>query len=141
MSTPSPRSTIPHTSYFSPRTTENFQINMSLSLDGHWRRTQPPRTNTPEWSRVIPGGPADLQGLLKASDKIAGVGQGDGEIVDVVGWRLDDVVALIRGEKDSTVRLQVIPSKGAGAGSSKVISIVRDKVKLEEKSAQSKVLI
>ena len=129
----------PHTSYFTPRTTENFQINMSLSLTGIGAELNIEDEYT-RVVRIIPGGPADLQGLLKASDKIAGVGQGDGEIVDVVGWRLDDVVALIRGEKDSTVRLQVIPSKGAGAGSSKVISIVRDKVKLEEKSAQSKVL-
>jgi len=129
----------PHTSYFTPRTTENFQINMSLSLTGIGAELNIEDEYT-RVVRIIPGGPADLQGLLKASDKIAGVGQDDGEIVDVVGWRLDDVVALIRGEKDSTVRLQVIPSKGAGAGSSKVISIVRDKVKLEEKSAQSKVL-
>ena len=129
----------PHTSYFSPRTTENFQINMSLSLTGIGAELNIEDEYT-KVVRIIPGGPADLQGLLKASDKIAGVGQGDEEIVDVVGWRLDDVVALIRGEKDSTVRLQVISSKGAGAGSSKVISIVRDKVKLEEKSAQSKVL-
>ncbi len=129
----------PHTSYFTPRTTENFQINMSLSLTGIGAELNIEDEYT-RVVRIIPGGPADLQGLLKASDKIAGVGQGDEEIVDVVGWRLDDVVALIRGEKDSTVRLQVIPSKGAGAGSSKVISIVRDKVKLEEKSAQSKVL-
>ena len=129
----------PHTSYFTPRTTENFQINMSLSLTGIGAELNIEDEYT-RVVRIIPGGPADLQGLLKASDKIAGVGQGDGEIVDVVGWRLDDVVALIRGEKDSTVRLQVIPSKGAGAGSSKVISMVRDKVKLEEKSAQSKVL-
>ena len=129
----------PHTSYFTPRTTENFQINMSLSLTGIGAELNIEDEYT-RVIRIIPGGPADLQGLLKASDKIAGVGQGDEEIVDVVGWRLDDVVALIRGEKDSTVRLQVIPSKGAGAGSSKVISIVRDKVKLEEKSAQSKVL-
>ena len=129
----------PHTAYFSPRTTENFQINMSLSLTGIGAELNIEDEYT-RVVRIIPGGPADLQGILKASDKIAGVGQGDEEIVDVVGWRLDDVVALIRGEKDSTVRLQVISSKGAGAGSSKVISIVRDKVKLEEKSAQSKVL-
>ena len=129
----------PHTSYFSPRTTENFQINMSLSLTGIGAELNIEDEYT-RVVRIIPGGPADLQGLLKASDKIAGVGQGDEEIVDVVGWRLDDVVALIRGEKDSVVKLQVISSKGSGAGSSKVISIVRDKVKLEEKSAQSKVL-
>jgi carboxyl-terminal processing protease len=129
----------PHTAYFSPRTNENFQINMSLSLTGIGAELNIEDEYT-KVVRIIPGGPADLQGILKPSDKIAGVGQGDDEVIDVVGWRLDDVVALIRGEKDSTVRLQVIPAKGAGAGSTKLISIVRDKVKLEEKSAQSKVL-
>jgi carboxyl-terminal processing protease len=129
----------PHTSYFSPRTTENFQINMSLSLEGIGAEL----TTEDEYTkvvRIIPGGPADLQGILKAEDKIVGVGQDDEEIVDVVGWRLDDVVDLIRGAKDSTVRLEVIPGSGEAADSITLISIVRDKVKLEEKSAQSKIL-
>ena len=129
----------PHTSYFSPRTTENFQINMSLSLEGIGAEL----TTEDEYTkvvRIIPGGPADLQGILKAEDKIIGVGQDDEEIVDVVGWRLDDVVDLIRGAKDSTVRLEVIPGSGEAADSITLISIVRDKVKLEEKSAQSKIL-
>ncbi len=129
----------PHTSYFSPRTTENFQINMSLSLEGIGAEL----TTEDEYTkvvRIIPGGPADLQGILKAEDKIIGVGQNDEEIVDVVGWRLDDVVDLIRGAKDSTVRLEVIPGSGEAADSITLISIVRDKVKLEEKSAQSKIL-
>ncbi|MDB9971019.1 PDZ domain-containing protein, partial [Porticoccaceae bacterium] len=80
----------PHTSYFSPRTTENFQINMSLSLEGIGAelRTEDEYTKV---ARVIPGGPADMQGILKASDKIIAVGQGDGELVDVIGWRIDDV--------------------------------------------------
>ncbi|EAS47470.1 tail-specific protease prc [gamma proteobacterium HTCC2207] len=129
----------PHTSYFSPRTTENFQINMSLSLEGIGAelRTEEEYTKV---ARVIPGGPADLQGILKASDKIIAVAQGDEELVDVIGWRIDDVVELIRGAKDSTVRLELIEGGSDSADSTKVIAIVRDKVKLEEKSAQSKII-
>jgi carboxyl-terminal processing protease len=129
----------PHTSYFSPRTTENFQINMSLSLEGIGAelRTEDEYTKV---VRIIPGGPADLQGILKAEDKIMGVGQDQEEIVDVVGWRIDEVVALIRGAKDSVVRLQIIPAKGEAADSTAIVAITRDKVKLEEKSAQSKIL-
>lgn len=129
----------PHTSYFSPRTTENFQINMSLSLEGIGAelRTEDEYTKI---VRVIPGGPADLQGILQAEDKIIGVAQDQDEMVDVVGWRIDEVVALIRGAKDSVVRLQIIPGKGESADSTAIIAITRDKVKLEEKSAQSKIL-
>ena len=129
----------PHTAYFSPRTTENFQINMSLSLEGIGAQL----TTEDEYTkviRVIPGGPADLQGIIQAEDKIAGVAQGDLEMVDVVGWRIDEVVALIRGAKGSVVRLQIIPNNGTAADSIKIISITRDTVKLEEKSAQSEII-
>lgn len=129
----------PHTSYFSPRTTENFQINMSLSLEGIGAEL----TIEDEYTkvvRIIPGGPADLQDILKAEDKIIGVGQDNEDIVDVVGWRLDDVVDLIRGAKGSTVRLDVIPGSGEAADTTITIAIVRDTVKLEDKSAQSKIL-
>lgn len=125
----------PHTAYFSPRTTENFQINMSLSLEGIGAELTTKDEYT-EVVRLIPGGPADLQGILKPEDKIVGVGQGDNEIIDVVGWRIDDVVDLIRGEKGSIVRLQISTS----ADTPKIVSIVRDRVKLEDKSAQSKIL-
>ena len=129
----------PHTSYYSPRTTENFQINMSLSLEGIGAELTIEDEYT-KVARIIPGGPADLQGLLKAEDKIISVGQDDKELVDVIGWRLDDVVDLIRGPKDSTVRLEVIDGASDSADSTEVIAIVRDKVKLEEKSAQSKII-
>jgi len=129
----------PHTAYFSPRTTENFQINMSLSLEGIGAELTTEDEYT-KVTRVIPGGPADLQGIIQAEDKIAGVAQGDLEMVDVVGWRIDEVVALIRGAKGSIVRLQIIPNKGTAAGSSKIIAITRDTVKLEEKSAQSEIM-
>ena len=129
----------PHTAYYSPRTTENFQINMSLSLEGIGAELTVEDEYT-KVARIIPGGPADLQGLLKAEDKIISVGQDDKELVDVIGWRLDDVVDLIRGPKDSTVRLELIDGASDSADSTEVIAIVRDKVKLEEKSAQSKII-
>ena len=129
----------PHTSYYSPRTTENFQINMSLSLEGIGAELTTEDEYT-KVARVIPGGPADLQGMLKAEDKIISVGQENEDLVDVIGWRLDDVVQLIRGAKDSTVRLEVIDGSSDSADSTEIIAIVRDKVKLEEKSAQSKVI-
>ena len=126
----------PHTAYYSPQTSENFQINMSLSLEGIGAELLSEDDYT-KVVRVIPGGPADLQGILKAEDKIVGVGQGDEPIVDVVGWRIDDVVALIRGPKDSVVRLQVLPFNSETID---IIEIIRDKVKLEERSAQKRVL-
>ena len=128
----------PHTSYFSPRTNENFKINMSLSLTGIGAELTTEDDYT-KVSRLIPGGPADLQGVLRAEDKIVGVGQAEDPIVDVIGWRIDEVVELIRGEKDTKVRLELISAKG-DSSNTKTITIVRDKVKLEDKSAQSKVL-
>ena len=128
----------PHTAYFSPRRNENFQISMSLSLEGIGAEL----TTEDEYTkviRVIPGGPADLHGSLKAEDKIVGVGQDEEDIVDVIGWRIDDVVALIRGAKGTSVRLEYIPANG-DSSNTKIIKILRDKVKLEDKSAQSKIL-
>ena len=129
----------PHTQYFSPRTSENFNINMSLSLEGIGAvlRTEDEYT---EVVRVVPAGPADKSGLLKPSDRIIGVGQGEtGKIIDVVGWRLDDVVELIRGPKDSVVQLEIVPAS-SDSGESKFIKIVRNMVQLEEQSAQKKLI-
>lgn len=130
----------PHTNYFSPRTSENFNINMSLHLEGIGAVLQPEDEYT-KVARLVPGGPADKQGQLKPSDRIVGVGEGKaGEIQDVVGWRLDDVVDLIRGPKGSVVRLEVIPASAKSDAEHKVISIVRNEVTLEEQSAQKRVL-
>ncbi|MCP5160394.1 MAG: carboxy terminal-processing peptidase [Hahellaceae bacterium] len=130
----------PHTNYFSPQTSENFNINMSLSLEGIGAVLQTDNEYT-KVIRLVPAGPASKQGQLQTSDRIVGVGQGeDGEVVDVVGWRLDEVVALIRGPAKSIVRLQIIPSDSKDDSQTRMINIVRDKVKLEEQAAQSQVL-
>jgi carboxyl-terminal processing protease len=128
----------PHTAYFSPRNTENFNINMSLSLQGIGAVLQTEDEHT-KVVRLVPAGPAAKAGELQPADKITGVGQDKGEIVDVIGWRLDEVVDLIRGAKGTTVRLEIIPSDAADL-KTKVISIVRDEVKLEEQSAQKKII-
>jgi carboxyl-terminal processing protease len=129
----------PHTNYFSPRTSESFSIRMSLSLEGIGAVLQNEDGYT-KVVRIVTGGPADKQGLLKASDRISGVGQGkDGDMISVVGWRLDEVVELIRGPKDSFVRLEVSP-KDTAAQASKVIQIKRDKVNLEDQAAQKAVI-
>ena len=130
----------PHTNYLSPRRSENFNINMSLSLEGIGAVLQTEDEYT-KVARLVAKGPADKQGELQPSDRIVAVAQGtDGEFEDVIGWRLDEVVQLIRGPKDSTVRLQVIPAKAKTTDQRKVITIVRNKVKLEEQSAQKKIL-
>jgi carboxyl-terminal processing protease len=130
----------PHTNYLSPRRSENFNINMSLSLEGIGAVLQMEDEYT-KVARLVAKGPADKQGELHPSDRIVGVGQGEaGELEDVIGWRLDEVVKLIRGPKDSTVRLEVIPAKAKSTDQRRVITIVRNKVKLEEQSAQTKIL-
>ncbi len=130
----------PHTNYLSPRRSENFNINMSLSLEGIGAVLQQEDEYT-KVARLVAKGPADKQGELQPSDRIVGVGQGEsGPMEDVIGWRLDEVVELIRGPKDSTVRLEVIPAKSKAADEHKIVTIVRNKVKLEEQSAQKKIL-
>ena len=129
----------PHTSYFSPRRAENFDIDMRLSLEGIGAVLQ----NEDEYVkvvRVVPAGPADQQSDLKAAELIIGVGQGDeGPMTDVIGWRLDDVVDLVRGKKGTVVRLDVIPAAGR-ADEFRRLVITRNEVRLEEQAAQSKII-
>ncbi|MEO0443947.1 MAG: carboxy terminal-processing peptidase, partial [Pseudomonadota bacterium] len=130
----------PHTNYLAPRTSENFNINMSLSLEGIGAVLQTEDEHT-KIVRLVKGGPAQKQGVIKAADLIIAVGQGDkGEMVDVIGWRLDEVVSLIRGPKNTTVRLQIDPADPSEKGT-KVVRIKRDKVKLEDQAAQKAVFI
>jgi len=130
----------PHTEYFPPRQAENFDIDMSLSLEGIGALLEPAGEYT-RIQRLVPGGPAEKGGQLKASDRIVGVGQGtNGEILNVVGWRLDEVVDLIRGQKGTTVRLEILSGDAPEGAPTRIISIVRDRVKLEEQEARKKVL-
>ena len=127
----------PHTQYFSPQTAENFDINMSLSLEGIGAVLSSEDEYTKVVS-VVPGGPAEKAGQLRAGDKIISVAQGkNGKLEDVVGMRLDDVVKLIRGPKHTIVRLEIIPAAGK-SGSSRIYEVVRDQVKLEEQDASKK---
>jgi len=130
----------PHSSYLSPRNSEEYRIQMSLSYFGIGASLQPDDDYV-KIINIIPGGPADIDGSLKPNDLITGVAQGeDGEIVDVVGWRLDDVVDLIRGPADSVVRLQIIPSDALPGSGERVIALTRGQVKLEEQAAQSDIV-
>jgi carboxyl-terminal processing protease len=128
----------PHTNYLSPENAENFDISMSLELQGIGAVLQSDEDYTKVSSLVV-GGPAQKQGQLKPNDKIVSIAQGaDGEFVDVVGWRLDEVVKLIRGPKGTIVRLEVIPSDPT-ATVNKNITIKRETVKLEDQAAKKAV--
>lgn len=130
----------PHTSYLSPISSDNFKISMSLSLEGIGAQLQQDGDYT-KIAEIIPGSPAARSKQLKRDDRIIGVGQGeDGEIVDVIGWRLTDVVQLIRGPKGTKVRLLVIPAEKFATGETKEVIIERDKIKLEEQAAKKKIL-
>ena len=130
----------PHTSYFSPRNSENFRINMSLSLEGIGAALQTEDEYTVV-RRVIAGGPAALSELVSVDDRIVGVGEGETEeIVDVVSWPLADVVDRIRRPKGSTIRLKLLPGNAPAGSPPKVIRLVRDKIKLEEQAAKSSVV-
>jgi carboxyl-terminal processing protease len=130
----------PHTAYLSPRNSENFQIQLSLSLEGIGAALQGEDEYTVV-QRVIPGGPASASGQLQAGDRVTGVGQGrDGRIEDVIGWRLDDVVDLIRGRKGTTVRLEVLPKGASDGAARKVVSLVRDRIRLEDQAAKKTVI-
>ncbi|WP_282876192.1 carboxy terminal-processing peptidase [Pseudomonas peli] len=130
----------PHTTYLSPDNAENFDINMSLSLEGIGAVLQSDNEHV-KVVRLVPAGPAEKSKQIAPADKIIGVAQGSKEMVDVIGWRLDEVVKLIRGPKGSQVRLEVIPASNApNDQTSKVVSITREAVKLEEQAAKKSIL-
>ncbi|OOF79726.1 C-terminal processing peptidase [Rodentibacter caecimuris] len=122
----------PHTSYLSPRTAKSFNESMNLSLEGIGATLQSEDDETSIKS-LVPGAPAERSKKLKAGDKIIGVGQEKGEIEDIVGWRLEDIVDKIKGKKGTKVRLEVEPAKG---GKSRIITLVRDKVRIEDQAAK-----
>jgi carboxyl-terminal processing protease len=130
----------PHTNYFSPRTADVFKQNMAQSFEGIGARLQADSDYT-KIVEILPGGPAEKGKVLQANDRIVGVAQGDqGEMVDVIGWRLDEVVKLIKGPKGTKVRLNVLPAQTGVAGPPIIITLVRDKIKLEDLTAKKKVV-
>ena len=122
----------PHTSYLAPRTAKSFNESMNLSLEGIGATLQAEDDETSIKS-LVPGAPAERSKKLKAGDKIVGVGQEKGEIEDVIGWRLEDIVDKIKGKKGSKVRLEVEPAKG---GKSRIVTLVRDKIRIEDQAAK-----
>jgi carboxyl-terminal processing protease len=129
----------PHTSYFNPITAENFDIDMSKSLEGIGAMLSKDGDYTTVVS-VVPGGPAFKSEQIHDNDKIIGVGQGDdGEIIDVVGWRNDDVVQLIRGKKGTVVLLSILKASDGINATPKTIRLVRDEINIEDTRAESKV--
>ncbi|MET1024043.1 MAG: carboxy terminal-processing peptidase [Pseudoxanthomonas sp.] len=130
----------PHTDYFTPKTAESFNQQMSLSLEGIGAVLQR-QEDTVVIREIVPGGPADLSKKLQPGSRIVGVAQGsDGAFTDVIGWRTDDVVDLIRGKKGTRVRLEFIPPEAGADGAHNTVTIVRDKVKLAEQAAKSEIM-
>ena len=129
----------PHSSYLSPRQSEEYRIQMSLSYDGIGASLQL-EDDYVKVMNIIDGGPAQADGRLKEEDRITAVGEGTGELVDVIGWRLDDVVQKIRGPGGTRVRLQVLPAGATPGSPEKTIELIRDKVKLEEQAAKKELL-
>ncbi len=130
----------PHTNYFSPKSSEDFKINMSLSLEGIGARLNNPNDYI-TFVEIIPGGPAFKSKQVFKDDRIVGVAQeGDEEFTDVFGWRTEDAVQLIRGPKGSVVRLQILPADAPIASEPKIVTLVRDKIKLEEQAAKKQII-
>lgn len=130
----------PHTNYLGPKASEDFDIQMKLSLVGIGAVLQE-RDEMTTIRELVPGGPAATSGKLKVGDRIVGVGQGaKGAIVDVLGWRLDDVVALIRGSKDTVVLLDVLPGDASPDAPHQLVSLVRNKITLEQQAAKKSVI-
>jgi carboxyl-terminal processing protease len=128
----------PHTNYFNPSNAANFNIDMSRSLEGIGA-TLRMDNDFVTVNAVTPGGPADKSGLVSVDDKFLAVAQGkDGEFTDIVGWRLDNAIQLIRGAKGTTVRLKVV-SKGQDIASPKIIELVREKIILQDQSAKKEI--
>ena len=130
----------PHTTYMSPKRTEDFDIDMSLSLEGIGALLSNDGLYT-TISSLVPGGPAEKSNKLKPNDRIVGVAQETEDVItDVIGWRIDDVVQLIRGPKNTEVKLEVIPATSLDESQTKIITLTRNFIKLEDQAAQKRII-
>lgn len=129
----------PHSEYMSKSELDNFQINMKLSLVGIGAVLRS-EDGYAQIMEMVPGGPAAKDGRLKVGDKVSAVAQGDKDFTDTVDMKLDKVVDLIRGKKDTIVRLQVLPVNAADPGMRKVIEIKRDEIKLKDSEAKAEIV-
>src|ERR1700689_104223 len=129
----------PHSNYFSPRSSEEYRIQMSLSYEGIGASLQL-NDDYVTVTNVLPGGPPPADGSLKPNDRITAVAQGaDGAMTDVIGWRLDDVVQLIRGKVGTIVRLQLLPAGATPGSTERVLQLTRNKVTLEAQAAKKEI--
>jgi carboxyl-terminal processing protease len=130
----------PHTNYLGARSAENFDISMRLSLEGIGAVLQT-RDEYTVIREIVPGSPAGMSGKLKVGDRIVGVAQGEGgPMSDILGWRIDDVVAQVRGARDSVVRLDILPADAGADGKHTVVSLVRKKIMMEEQAAKKSII-
>ncbi|WP_421829121.1 carboxy terminal-processing peptidase [Larkinella sp.] len=129
----------PHTNYMSPRSADRFNQEMSASLEGIGALLQEDGDYI-KISDIVPGGPAFKSKLLTKGDKIVGVAQGEGQVVNIVGYQVDDAVKLIKGPKGTTVRLQIQSNDAIAGAPPKEIRLVREKIKLEEQRAKKEVI-
>lgn len=129
----------PHTDYFGMRAAGDFDISMKLSLVGIGAVLQDKDEYT-TIRELVAGGPAALSGKLKVGDRIVGVGQGSSALVDVMGWRIDDTVSLIRGSENTSVRLDVLPAEAGPDGKHRIITLVRKKISLDKQAAKKSVI-
>ena len=129
----------PHSTYFSPRSAEDFELNMSLKLEGIGALL----TTEDDYAEIVslvPGGPAEKSGQIDPEDKITRIKQEDSEeFIDVIGWRVDEVVDLIRGKSGSSLEIEFIPSNSEDNSNRKVVNLIREEIKLEDRAAKSKV--
>ena len=132
----------PHSSYFSPKSAEDFEMTMSLKLEGIGALLTT-EDDYPTIVSVVPGGPAEKTGKINPDDKIVKISQveeSQSTPTDVVGWRIDEVVQLIRGKAGTKVELELIPGKTDDFSERKFVTITREEVKLEEQAAKSRVI-
>jgi carboxyl-terminal processing protease len=129
----------PHSTYFSPRSAEDFELNMSLKLEGIGALL----TTEDDYAKIVslvPGGPAEKSGRIDPEDKITRIKQEDStEYVDVIGWRVDEVVDLIRGKSGSSLDIEFIPSDSEDNSSRKIVNLIREEIKLEDRAAKSSI--